>query len=109
MLTLQEVRQDPIFLTLIENSSAYLKARGYTEHGLRHVTYVSKTTADVLEQLGFDERTVELGAIAGYLHDVGNLINRKYHSVSGANIVYGELRRLGMDLQEICIITTAIG
>lgn len=109
MLTLHEIQQDPVFLTLIDNSSLYLKARGYTEHGLRHVTYVSNTTARILAELGFDERTVELGAIAGYLHDVGNLLNRKYHSISGAGIVYGELRRLGMDLQEVCAITTAIG
>lgn len=109
MLTLEDIRQDPVFLTLIDNSSAYLKARGYTEHGLRHVTYVSNTTAQILAQLGFDERTVELGAIAGYLHDIGNLVNRKHHSITGANIVYGELRRLGMDVQEICEIATAIG
>ncbi len=109
MLTLKDVRQDPVLRKLIDNSSAYLKARGYTEHGLRHVSYVSKTTARVLAELGFDERTVELGAIAGYLHDVGNLINRKHHSISGANIVYNELRRLGMDIGEICTITTAIG
>lgn len=109
MLTLKDIQQDPIFLTLIDKSSAYLKARGYTEHGLRHVSYVSKTTAHILAQLKFDERTVELGAIAGYLHDVGNLLNRKHHSISGANIVYCELRRLGMDLEEICTIATAIG
>lgn len=109
MLTLQDIQQDPVFLTLIENSSAYLRARGYTDHGLRHVSYVSKTTARILEDLGFDDRTVELGAIAGYLHDIGNLINRKHHSISGATIVYSELRRLGMDVEEICSITTAIG
>ncbi len=109
MISLKDIQEDPTFLTLIDNSSAYLKARGYTDHGLRHVTYVSQTTALILKELGFDERTVELGAIAGYLHDVGNLINRKHHSISGANIVYSELRRLGMDLGEICTIVTAIG
>jgi metal-dependent HD superfamily phosphatase/phosphodiesterase len=109
MITLKDIQQDPVFLTLIDNSSAYLKARGYTDHGLRHVSYVSRTTARILQDLGFDERTVELGAMAGYLHDIGNLLNRKHHSISGANIVYFELRRLGMDVEEICTITTAIG
>ncbi|NLL42174.1 MAG: HD domain-containing protein [Firmicutes bacterium] len=109
MIRLKDIQQDKVFLTLINNSSAYLRARGYTDHGLRHVSYVSETTAQILKDLGYDERTVELGAIAGYLHDVGNLINRKHHSISGASMVYSELRRLGMDLEEICIIVTAIG
>lgn len=108
MITLKEIKQNPTFRTLIEKSNAYLRARGYTEHGLRHVSYVSSKTAQILTQLDYDERTVELGAIAGYLHDVGNMLNRKYHSLSGANLVYYELRNLGMDLDEICIITTAI-
>lgn len=109
MITLQDIKNDQVFQTLIKNSNATLKARGYTEHGLRHVSYVSHKTAEVLRDLGYDPRTVELGAIAGYLHDVGNLFNRKHHSISGATVVYNELRRLGMDLEEICTITTAIG
>lgn len=109
MITLKDIQQDPVFSTLIDKSSAYLKARGYTDHGLRHVSYVSKKTAHILTQTGHDDRTVELGAIAGYLHDVGNLLNRKHHSISGASIVYHELRRLSMDVDEICAIVTAIG
>ena len=108
MITLKDIQQDPTFRTLIERSNAYLLARGYTDHGLRHVSYVSSKTAQILSQLDYDERTVELGAIAGYLHDVGNMLNRKHHSISGANLVYYELRNLGMDLDEICVITTAI-
>lgn len=108
MITLQDIKNDPTFQTLIEKSNAYLKARGYTDHGLRHVSYVSHKTREILQELNFDSRTVELGGIAGYLHDVGNMLNRKHHSISGANLVYYELRRLGMDLEEICIITTAI-
>lgn len=108
VITLKDIKENAIFTTLIEKSNAYLKARGYTEHGLRHVSYVSQKTAYILKELGHDERTVQLGAIAGYLHDVGNLLNRKYHSISGASLVYSELRMLGMDHEEICTITTAI-
>lgn len=108
MITLKDIQENPTFRTLIEKSNAYLLARGYTDHGLRHVSYVSSKTAQILAQLDYDERTVELGAIAGYLHDVGNMLNRKHHSISGANLVYYELRNLGMDLDEICVITTAI-
>lgn len=109
MITLAEIKTDPTFQTLIEMSGASLKSRGYTDHGRRHVSYVSEKTAEILAELDFPQRTVELGAIAGYLHDVGNLINRKHHSLSGAAIVYQELRRLGMDLNEVCAIATAIG
>lgn len=108
MITLQDIKENAVFTALIEKSNAYLRARGYTEHGLRHVTYVAEKTAHILRELGHDERTVELGAIAGYLHDVGNLFNRKHHSISGANLVYFELSKLGMDHGEICAITTAI-
>lgn len=108
MITLKDIQTDPTFEQLIENSNAYLRARGYTEHGLRHVSYVSHKTAQILTELGYEQRTVELGAIAGYLHDVGNMLNRKHHGISGATLVYCELRRLGMDLAEICTITTAI-
>ncbi|NLM42148.1 MAG: HD domain-containing protein [Firmicutes bacterium] len=109
MLTLADIKKDPVLQTLIERSGAYLQTRGYTEHGLRHVTFVAEKAAEILAQLGFDERTVELAAIAGYLHDVGNLFNRKDHGITGAILVYQELRRLGMDVDEICTITGAIG
>lgn len=108
MITLKEIKKDPTFTTLIKRSNAYLRALGFTEHGLRHVSYVSRKTAAILDQLDYNKRTVELGAIAGYLHDVGNIYNRKHHGISGASLVYYELRNLGMDLEEICTITTAI-
>lgn len=108
MLTLEDIRNNQDFHMMIEKAHAYLEARGYTEHGFRHVNYVSHVTSYVLEALGFDERTVELGAITGYLHDIGNMFNRKHHGISGAHIVYTELRRLGMPLEEITTITTAI-
>lgn len=107
-LTLEDVKKNPDFHMMIQQAHNYLSARGYTEHGFRHVNYVSQVTARILKALGYDERTVELGAIAGYLHDIGNMFNRKHHGVSGAQIVYTELRRMGIPLEEICVITTAI-
>lgn len=107
-ITPQEIKESPVFRTLIQRANEYLTARGYTEHGTRHVTYVSQTTMYILQALGYDRRIVELGEIAGYLHDIGNMHNRKYHGPTGANIVYTELRRLNMPLDEVCEITTAI-
>lgn len=108
ILTLDTVKKNPDFQLMIERAHEYLSARGYTEHGFRHVNYVSRATARILEQLDYDARTIELGAITGYLHDIGNMFNRKNHGLSGAQIVYTELRQLGVPLDEICTITTAI-
>ncbi len=108
MLTLEMVKSNPDFKLMIERAQEYLSERGYTEHGFRHVNYVSRYTEYILETLEYDDRTVELGAIAGYLHDIGNMFNRKHHSLSGANIVFTELRRLNVPLEEITQITTAI-
>ncbi len=108
MITLKDIKTSPDFNLLIDRANDYLTIKGYTEHGKRHVSYVSDVTGYILKELGYDERTVELGCIAGYLHDVGNMHNRKYHGPNGANIVFGELRRVGMPLDEVCNITTAI-
>lgn len=108
MITFENVRNNPNFQLMIQRAWDYLKARGYTEHGLRHVSYVAKTTAAILAELDYDARTVELGAIAGYLHDIGNMHNRKHHGITGANLAFTELRAMGMDLAEVSDITTAI-
>ncbi len=108
MLTLENVKNNPDFYLMIKKAHDYLSARGYTEHGFRHVNYVSQITEYILKTLGYDERTVELGAITGYLHDIGNMFNRKHHGISGSHIVFTELRRMNIPLEEICTITTAI-
>lgn len=102
------IKNNADFEMMIERAHDYLTERGYTEHGFRHVNYVSDKTAYILKSLKYDKRTVELGAIAGYLHDIGNMFNRKNHGVSGANIVYTELRRMDVLLKDITTITTAI-
>ena len=83
-ITLNDVKENDEFKQLINASNNSLKVLGYTEHGLRHVGYVSKTTANILSTLGFPQRTVELGAIAGWIHDIGNAINRKHHGLTGS-------------------------
>ncbi len=108
MITLEDIKNDKEFNYIIQQAQNYLQQRGNTEHGFRHVNYVSRYTAKILQELDFSKRKVEMGGIAGYLHDVGNMFNRKHHGISGANIVYNELRRRGMPLEDICVITTAI-
>ncbi len=108
-ITLNDVKENDEFKQLINASNNSLKVLGYTEHGLRHVGYVSKTTANILSTLGFPQRTVELGAIAGWIHDIGNAINRKHHGLTGSLLAYDILVRMGMDASEVALIISAIG
>lgn len=108
-ITLDMVKSNGEFRRLIEAANDNLEHMGYTEHGLRHVGYVSKTTGNILRELGYDERTVELGTIAGWIHDIGNAINRKHHGLTGATIAFTILSRMHMDSGEIAQIIGAIG
>ena len=85
------------------------KSFGYTEHSYRHLGIVSKRAGNILQELGYDERTVELAKIAGYMHDIGNCVNRAEHAHSGAILSYEILKDMGMDVKERTEIMMAIG
>ena len=109
MLTFAEVKQNPAIRTYIERADESLIALGYTEHSFAHVTHVAETAGYILKTLGYPDRTVELVKIAGYLHDIGNLVNRIDHSQSGAVMAFRILDNLNCDPAEIATIVTAIG
>ncbi len=109
MITLQTIKEDAEISAMIERANRCLEALGYTDHGPRHVGYVSRVAADVLRKLGYDERRVELAAMAGWMHDVGNLICRKQHGTNGAALLFPKLRSMGMDLEEAFVICSAVG
>ena len=109
MITLEDVKNNPEVQQLILGSQEELNALGYTEHSFRHIGIVSKRAGDVLEILGYDERRVELARIAGFLHDIGNCVNRTDHAHSGAILAYQILKDMGMDAKERAEIMTAIG
>ena len=109
MVTYNDVKQDSAVRTYIQKADLSLLALGYTEHSFAHVTKVAETAGSILAELGFDERTVELAKIAGYLHDIGNLVNRIDHSQSGAVMAFRILDRMQMDPGEIADVVTAIG
>lgn len=109
MLTYEEVTKSEAIRTYITRADESLVALGFTEHSFSHVVHVAQTAGYILETMGFDERTVELGKIAGYLHDIGNLVNRKDHSQSGAVMAWSILNDMGCEPAEIATIVTAIG
>ena len=109
MLTLDDIRRNDAVNTYITRADESLSALGYTEHSFAHVTRAAEVSGYILETLGYPERDVELAKIAGYLHDIGNLVNRDNHSLSGAVMAFRILDNMGFDAEDIATITTAIG
>ena len=109
MITLQDIRQHEDIQALIRAGNRYLEALGYTDHGPRHVSYVSRTASSILRALGYSQREVELAAIAGWVHDVGNSVNRHDHGPNGAVMLLPILRGMGMDMNDVMEIITAVG
>ena len=108
-MTYEEVRQDHAVRVYITQADASMAALGFTEHSFAHVTRVAKIAGDLLQTLNYPERTVELARIAGYLHDIGNVVNRVDHSQSGAVMAFRILDRMNFPPEEIAQIVTAIG
>lgn len=109
MITLESIKNVEKIRIYITKADESLIALGYTEHSFAHVGLVSETAGYILETLGYPEREVELARIAGYLHDIGNLVNRVDHSQSGAVMAFRILDEMGMDPAETATIVTAIG
>ena len=109
MITFEEITKNQAIKTYITRADESLLALGYTEHSFSHVLHVARTAGYILETLGYDSRTVEIAKIAGYLHDIGNLVNRQDHSQSGAVMAWSILNDMGCDPGEMATIVTAIG
>lgn len=108
-MTYNEIKKNKAIHNYIKAADNSLSALGFTEHSFAHVSAVAEKAGYILESLGYDSRTVELVKIAGYLHDIGNLVNRIDHSQSGAVMAFRILDKLGFNSEEIADIVTAIG
>ena len=109
MITLKDVKANDEVEAFIQGSQKQLDGLGYTEHSHRHISIVSQRAGEILEKLGYPERTVELAKIAGYMHDIGNCVNRTDHAHSGAIIAYNILKDMEMSVEERIEIMMAIG
>lgn len=109
MIGLKDVKNCEEVKAVFKVMSMQIEALGFTEHSYRHSSIVSNWTGDILIALKADERTVELGMIAGYLHDIGNAVNRHSHAQTGALLAYQILTKLGMDYFEAAQVMMAIG
>ena len=109
MVTFKDVKNSPDIRAYISKADESLLALGYTEHSFAHVTKVAEAAAEILHTLGHSEHEIELVKIAGYLHDIGNIVNRIDHAQSGAVMAFRLLDRMNMPPEDIATIVTAIG
>lgn len=109
MITLEDVKNNKEVQALIEGTQKQLNVLGYTEHSVRHISIVSKRAADILETFDYPKERIELAKIAGYLHDIGNCVNRVDHAQSGALLAYNILKDMGMNDKDRIEIMMAIG
>ncbi len=105
----EDVKRSEVVKTYIRKADETLTSLGFTEHSFAHVTKVAEAAAKLLTELGYDEDTIEMAKIAGYLHDIGNVINRIDHAQSGAVMAFRILDNMGADPEEIATVITAIG
>lgn len=109
MISLQDIKSNSEVKNLLRFADRQLSAIGYTEHSFRHVGLVAKNAGNILKELGYTEGEVELARISGYLHDIGNAVNRVDHAHTGAVLAYDILIRMGMPVNDALEIMLAIG
>lgn len=109
MVTFEDVKNNPDIRAYISKADESLIALGYTEHSFAHVTKVAEAAAEILHTLGHSDHEIELVKIAGYLHDIGNIVNRIDHAQSGAVMAFRLLDRMNMPPEDIATVVTAIG
>lgn len=109
LIVRQDVENLPVVKTYINYADEFMRQSGYTEHGKRHAGLVANISLNILSRLGYPQRKAELAEIAGYLHDVGNMVSRQSHEQVGALMAQEVLSNEGMDIGEIAMIMNAIG
>ncbi len=108
-ITFEEVKKNPAIRAYIKKADESLIALGYTEHSFAHVTRAAQTARHILLETGHTERLAELAAIAAFLHDIGNVVNRVAHERTGALLAFSLLKDMGADPDDIATVITAIG
>jgi len=109
IITIEQVRRDPEVVAFIQSANEILRGLGYTEHGQRHAGLVGQIAENILDRLGHEPRARQLANVSGYLHDIGNVIHRENHALSGSLMAWRILSRMGMAPTECALVMNAIG
>lgn len=105
----EEIRNNEEIRALLKKGNANLGVLGFTDHSTAHCALVAERAASILEALGYDEHTIELAKIAGFMHDIGNAVNRSHHAEYGAILAYNILKDLDMSIDDRLTVVAAIG
>jgi metal-dependent HD superfamily phosphatase/phosphodiesterase len=108
-ITFEDIIKNEKISEMVNHSNKVLEMIGYTDHGPRHVGHVSRIAGEILSKLGKPERRAELARIAGWVHDIGNMVNRKYHGLNGSVLLFPILCDIGFPVEEACEICAAVG
>ena len=108
MITINDIYQSREIKVLLETTAIQMSSLGYTEHSFRHCRLVSEKCGEILAYIQADKRIVEVGKIAGYIHDIGNAVNRVHHAFTGSLLAYDILVRKGMSYEESAMVMIAI-
>jgi uncharacterized protein len=109
MVTIDDVKKNKNVQRLVEKADQVLGVIGYTEHGQRHCSLAANIAYNIMIRLGKGEKRAQLAAIAGYIHDIGNLINRDFHAQTAAVMAFSVLQEMGMEMADILEVIAAIG
>ena len=105
----QKIRNDQEILALLERGNRDLGVLGYTDHSTAHTVLVADRAANILQRLGYDEHTQQLARVAGFMHDIGNAVNRSRHGEYGAILAYDILKKYDLSLADRLTVVSAIG
>lgn len=106
---LEQIKEDPQVTAYIKQADNHLKNIGFTEHSFRHANLVSQIAQNILKKLNYSQEMIELAGVAGYLHDMGNVVNRQNHAQTSAILASQILADLGLDHNKIAKVMGAIG
>lgn len=108
-MTYEEIKKNEEVNAYIKRGNDNLGVLGFTDHSQAHTAFVAERAAYILEELGYDTHEIELAKIAGFMHDIGNAVNRKNHAEYGALLANDILQKTDMSLEDRVTIMSAIG
>lgn len=108
-ISYNDIKNNEMINHYIDRANFVTGAMGYTEHSRAHATLVAETAGYILKKLNYPKREVELAKIAGYMHDIGNTVNRNDHAHSGAIMAFQILTNMGMHYKDVALVCSAIG
>ena len=79
-LTYKDIRENREVLAYLKKGNDNLGTMGFTDHSGAHCAMVAERAAMILEKFGYSEHDREVAKIAGFMHDMGNAINRHRHA-----------------------------